>query len=101
MRTFATLCCLIAVALGAAAILVHARPQSSIIFYVSCVWTLGSIALSGAYKRDYWKKYNRTLSEAMREDAAGRWPESDPLGRVAIIGAIALSVISAYLDNFA
>jgi hypothetical protein len=100
MRALTTWCCLIAAALGAAAILLHARPIGSIVFYVSCVWMLGSIALSGAYKREYWEPYDRTLSEAMREDAAGRRPKTPVLGRITLVGAISLTVISAYLNYF-
>jgi hypothetical protein len=75
--------------------------MGSIVFHVACVWMLCNILLSGAYKREYWKRHDKTIPEAVREDASGRWPNKTALDQITLISAVVLTIVSAYLNYFA
>jgi hypothetical protein len=90
---FATLACLIAVALGATAILLHSRPLDTIVFYVACVWLFANILISRAYTREYWKSLDKPISHILRETRSGTFPKTSALEQVTGFGGVVLMIV--------
>jgi len=98
MRFFATMCCLISVLLGAAAIHLHSQPLPTVVWWVSCVWLIANIVVSRAYKREYWICLDKPISQLLREARAGTLPKSSGLEKVTAFGATILILIVMSLE---
>ena len=97
MKAFVTMSCLIAVVLGALAIFMHSEQLQTIVFLVACVWFLSNILVSGAYRREYWKGHDVTISQFLDKVRIGRWPEKSALDRATGLGAEVLMLASVGL----
>jgi hypothetical protein len=93
MSFVATLACLIAVALGAAAIFLNSRPLDTTVFLVACVWLIANIIVSRAYTRQYWKSLDKPISQFLRESRRGSLPTSSTLEQVTGFGGVVLMVV--------
>ena len=94
MKAFVTTSCLLAAVLGAFAIFTHSDQLQSIVFLVASVWFLSNILVSGAYRREYWKAHDVTISQFLDMVRIGQWPQKSALDRVTGLGAGVLMLAS-------